>query len=194
MKKVVVALMLCCMFAGVFAAKGDGSISILGGYTIPVIGDTWGNSSTGYKGSFALAGAGDYQFHDMMAAGLEGGYNFNHEHQTGIDALDVKMWYLTPYLKIMQKMEQMTFYGILGVGIYRFTTDFSLAGLSLFKDFKDNVTAFGFNVGGGVMFDVSENIQAGIDVRWHHAFEVFADKSDINNIVPSVKFSFFFGK
>jgi opacity protein-like surface antigen len=186
MKKVLVALMLICsLTAAGFAAVGTTSVSVLGGYAIPAGGD-WGNTNTGYKGSFALAGGGDYQFHDMLAAGVEGGYNFKHENQA-VSSIEIKMWYVTPYLKILHKQDIITFFGIIGAGIYGFNSD-----NNVFKDANNSITAFGFNVGGGVMFDVAENIQAGIDARWHHAVKVLANDKSINNIVPAARFSFFF--
>jgi hypothetical protein len=191
MKKVVLALALCFGFVGgTFAAVGDGSVHLLGGYAIPVGGD-WGDGTIGFKGSFALAGGGDYQFHEMMAFGVEGGYNFKHEHQT-ITTWDVKMWYITPYLKGIHKMDNMTFYGIVGGGIYGFNSDATVFGTMTDPD--DSTITFGFNMGGGILFVIAENVQAGIDVRWHHAFNVFIDDTDINNIVPSAIIAFFFGQ
>lgn len=185
MKKIAVALMLCCGLAsGVFADKDEFSASILAGYAIPIA-----DFSDNLKGSFALAGAGDYQFHDMLAAGLELGYNFKHDGKdlpAGVSG-EAKILYITPYLKVLHKKDKMTFYGILGAGWYNTKTEMTVATITTDTTSDD----FGINVGGGLMFDVGENMQAGVDVKWHH---VFTDGTDIDFITPSGKFCFFFGK
>jgi len=180
MKKVLIALMLtACMTTAGFAAKGTTSLSVLAGYAVPISGD-WNDM---VKGSMNAAVAGDYQFHDMFAAGLEIGYNFKHEAEVG-DA-EVKVLYVAPYGKFLHKKDKMTFYGIFGFGWYQSKAEITILTVTTSTTESD----LGINLGGGIMFDVAENMQLGGEVRWHH---VFVEDMAVNNIVPAVKFSYLF--
>jgi len=197
----LVALMSCAAFAEV----GHVTASILPGASIPV-GSGWantfgvdpigGNYNYGYDTSFALAVSADYQFSESLAAGLEIGDSFNYTSKqmpTNDSGMNVRILQFTPYIKVIGKtMDKLTPYGILGMGVY--STKMSDEVFNNETLTYSAVNYFGFNIGGGVMYDLAKNIQLGVDVRWHRIFakDIYGNNVPLNNIVPSLKLSYLF--
>jgi len=208
MRKIAAMFVFVALLAGNASAEaGKITTSLMTGVAIPVSGNWASSKGTdasgagydfGYKQSFAGAIAADYQFQEMFAAGLELGYNFNHKikaNQSDLEGGDEKILQITPYLKVTgKKMDKWTPYGILGLGLYSMKL----------TDEKDNSTGvttaassvgyLGFNLGGGMMYDLSANMQLGLDLRWHHIFSKSSsgERSAVNNITPSLKLSYLF--
>jgi len=185
-----------CSFAN---EVGKMSISIMPGISVPVAGE-WTNSSLliydsygpinanyGAKTSFALTGAVDYRFHKMMTGGIELGYDFKHSTKY-TNAIKTQIFHLTPFIRIDRTFDHWTPYGVLGIGYYNVKATVA-----------DNSSAngyLGFNLGTGIDYELTNELSVGLDIRWHHIFsnnsQFGGAQPDINNIVPSVKFTYSF--
>ena len=209
MKKTLAAISLIALLSGAaFAEAGKITANLLPGIAIPVGGrwasdkgndPTYGSYDYGYKASFAAAISVDYQFHEMFAGGLELGYNFNHKLKadvSGFSGANERILQITPYIRAMTKKigDKWTPYGVLGMGLYsmKMTDEKDLSTGQIHSTAAAGY--FGFNLGGGLMYDAAKDIQVGLDLRWHHIFSKNSegDTMAVNNCTPSVKISYLF--
>jgi opacity protein-like surface antigen len=177
MKKILLTLLLSAgISVSAFCVKpGTASISGLFGFAIPTFGD-W---SDAYETTILVGAAFDYQFDRYFGGGVETGYAWDHDHETA--DVRVQILHITPYLKVHEQINQIELYGIFGIGYY-----------NVDPDPGDSDGNFGFNMGGGLLFPVDRNMKVGFELRWHHIFDAFGDGTDINNIVPTGRFCYFF--
>ena len=139
------------------------------GYSIPL-----SDFKTSYKGSVALGLNGEYEVMDMLAAGMEIGYNFSYgmkdsaKTESNLTDGATKTWQFTPYLKAQQAFElagkKAKAYGLFGAGIYSVKTENDNSGTIV----TDSQSKFGWNAGLGLMVEVAPKWSAGMDVRYHN--------------------------
>jgi hypothetical protein len=190
--KLLVAAVLLVAAASAKADEHKYTVSILPGVSIPAFGlwESNGTSGTninfGYNSSFYTAIAADYRLNNYLAAGLEIGRDWKHSPKqlpptgTGAEMSSVQV---TPYVRVFKKVDEFTPYGILGLGMYSMhENEFDAPGDGYAQAARTS-TYLGFNVGGGVMYDINKDLQLGIDLRLHH---VFSNMSDYNEDTGNV--------
>lgn len=187
-KKIVLfSLFLSLFFVNpISAAKiGQSTISIMGWHAYPIGGD-WNDSSTGYDEAYYGAISQDYKFHRNVSWGMEISYNFNHkDNETA--RKEVKILNLIPYLKFETKKNKLIPFAILGIGISFVNMDDD----TTIPDMDDMTKRyFAVTAGGGIMYEFSQKVQAGFDLRYQH---IANNGLPISNIIPTAKFSYTFG-
>ena len=205
MKKILVAMMVLASLATVSkAADTKYEVGVLPGYSIPVAGDYWGNSTTGVKSSFALAAYGDYKYNDMLMFGLDLGYDFGHKLQgDNPENYRAAILQITPHAKYYKNMNILgkngKVYGVFGLGLYDLKSKYD-TGTTVPNANGDSMACFGINVGGGADIEIAPNWLVGAEVRWHHIFNAIAMADDngnitnyaANNITPTLKVAYTF--
>lgn len=167
------------------AKVGQSTISIMGGNAYPVSGD-WNDSFAGYDEAYYGATSLDYKFHKNLSWGMEISYNFNHKDNETAQR-EVKILNLTPYLKLETQKNKFIPFAVLGIGISFVNMDDD----TTVPDIDDMTKRyFSVTVGGGVMYEISQKIKAGLDIRYQH---ISNSGLPISNIIPTVKFSYTFG-
>lgn len=160
------------------------------GYSIPL-----SDFRTNYKGSVALGVNGEYEVLDILAAGMEIGYNFSYgmkdsaKTESNLTDGTSKIWQFTPYLKAQQTFElygkKAKAYGLFGAGIYSFKTENTNASATT----TDSQSKFGWNAGLGLMVEVAPKWSAGMDVRYHN---INTDYYHTQYFAPMVRMNYHF--
>lgn len=154
-----------------------------GGVSLP-FGAHWGDADSGFKASPDFAAAGAKKVDDTLSYGLEASYSSGHRNRT-VRGMKVRLFSFTPFLRVASQSGEKTWYGILGAGIYHWSRPSYTAGESFASD---SGSSLGINMGGGVVFPFWDALRLGLDLRWHHIFNVQGGQLDVglaNNIVPS---------
>jgi len=155
------------------------------GASIP-FGGHWGDTGSGFKYSPYFVFAGAKRVDDTLSYGIETSYSSGHRNKTVRD-MRVRIFSLTPFLRVASLSGETTYFGIVGAGIYQWNRrSYSAAGESFPSD---SGSSLGINMGGGAVYPFWDACQIGLELRWHHIFNVQGDQLDVglvNNIVPSV--------
>lgn len=156
-----------------------------GGASMP-FGGHWGDTGSGFKYSPDFTFAGAKKVDDTLSYGLETSYSSGHRNKTLRD-MKVRIFSLTPFLRVSSRSGEKTWFGIIGAGVYHWSRpSYGAAGESFASD---SGSSLGINMGGGVTFPFWDDWQIGADLRWHHVFNVQGDQLGVglvNNVVPSV--------
>lgn len=199
MKKLIIAAVFVLAAAsGVKAAGmevGKMEVGFGPGLAIPMSSD-YKDSTDGCKSSFMLDLYGQYQIHEMLALGLDMGYDFGHKSKAdGLGDMKLKILQITPFVKFEQPFDmsgkKATYFAKLGAGYYNLkVSDFSDdAGTSYTGT---NVGKLGFNLGLGATMEVAPQFAIGLDVTFHYitkssmVIDSNGDKQVITQLTPAI--------
>lgn len=205
MKKVVLSLIMLAVFAAGSYATEQGKFNV--GFN-PGLAFPLSDFKDQYGTSLSLGFSGDYQFTDLIAAGMELQYNVSHgmsdKQQKDIAALanvavdkvsghKGKLFQIGPYAKIGKEMDKGSVkfrpYGIAGFGIYSFSfSDYEIAGNNI-PDTTNGQTKFGLNFGGGTDFTIADDWTLGLDLRLHF---MFTEGTTTKYFLPTVRLNYKF--
>jgi len=190
MRKITLSLAFTFLCAGAACAQdmpyySRYYFSMGAGAAIPV-GGHWGDGSVGFTAAPSVSLAGAKKVDDILSYGVETGYSFGHENRD-VSAIGLRIFSLTPFLRVASESSGRTYYGILGCGLYHWTQpEFNSSG----KDFdSDSGSSFGFNLGGGTILPLRGAWKLGLELRWHHIVNMKGDRFDVdiaNNLLPAV--------
>jgi len=175
MKKfIIAAVFVLAAASGVKAAGmevGKMEVGFGPGLAIPMSSE-YKDSNTGCKSSFMLDLYGQYQIHEMLALGLDMGYDFGHKSKVAgaPDDLKLKILQITPFVKFEQPFDlsgkKATYFAKLGVGYYNLkSTEYTMLGVTTPSS---NVGKLGFNLGIGATMEVAPQFAVGLDVTYHY--------------------------
>jgi opacity protein-like surface antigen len=214
MKKAIsLAAVICAFCSMAFASDSKYSFSAIEGVSLPTGGEWASNSvplgdNLSYDGSAFTSISGDYNFNKNLAAGMELGRSYGYSPDMLLLCTNgrVSISQFTPYAKVSTSIGILKPYGIIGAGLYSVDmqdlNSIILPGYVVHQGFTPK-DYFGFNVGGGVLYPISNSFDLGVDLRWHHIcsnisqynpLTTGSDHIAINNINIGVKLQFNTGK
>ncbi len=148
------------------------------GWSLP-FGGHWGDRDAGFKPSPALTLAASKRVDELLSYGVESFYGRRHKHRVQRD-LELKLFSLTPFIKAAFSEGEKVYYGILGAGIYQWKQPaFTSNG---FRYGSDSGSSGGVNLGAGVSYPFWWETRAGLDLRWHHVFNMKGSNLSLNSI------------
>jgi opacity protein-like surface antigen len=159
--------------------------SFSGGASMPV-GGHWGDGAVGFRASPSFALSGAKKVDETLSYGVETSYSFGHKNED-IGAMLLRMFSLTPFLRVAYPAGNRTYYGILGAGIYHWTQPSFNVGAADYS--SDSRSSLGINMGGGAIFPLRNSWKIGAELRWHHILNMKGDNFDVdiaNNLAPSI--------
>lgn len=138
------------------------------GWSLP-FGGHWGDTESGFKPSHALSLAASKRIDALLSLGVESSYSTGYRHRV-LSGLQLKVFSLTPFFKASFPQGDKQYYGILGAGIYQWKQQpFTSAGV---RFGSDSGSSGGINLGGGISYPFWWETMAGLDLRWHHIFNM----------------------
>lgn len=144
------------------------------GWSLP-FGGHWGDKDAGFKPSPVLSLAVSKRVDEVLSYGAESFYGWSQRHRVSRD-LELKLFSLTPFIKASAPAGEKIYYGILGAGIYQWKhSAYTSGGL---RHGSDSGSSGGVNLGAGVSYPFWWETKAGLDLRWHHIFNMKG--SDLN--------------
>lgn len=158
----------------------------LGGAASMPIGGHWGDSGSGFRTSPAFSLAGAKKVDDILSYGVETGYSFGHKSEE-VGAMRIRVFSLTPFLRVASPAANRTYYGLVGAGIYHWTQPSFDSGGTDYA--SDSGSSFGLTMGGGAVFPLRGSLKIGAELRWRHIFSMKGDNFDVgiaNDLAPSV--------
>lgn len=139
-----------------------------GGLSAP-FGGHWGDKDAGFNRSPFYSLAASKRVDETLSYGLETSYATGYG-QRKLAGMNVRIFSLTPFIKASFPDNDRIFYGILGAGVYQWTQPaFSSAGTGYASS---SGSSGGLNLGGGVTYPFWWGTRAGLDLRWHHIFNM----------------------
>ena len=145
-----------------------GYVSAAGGWAVP-FGGHWGDKTSGFKPSQAFSLSAARRVDELLGYGLETTYAWNHVNRDLPD-LKVKIFALTPFVRLSFPEGDTLYYGVLGAGLYQWNQpSYSAAGA---RYASDSGSSAGMNLGGGVSYPFWFGTRLGLDLRWHHIFNM----------------------
>lgn len=147
------------------------------GWNRPV-GGHWGDKDTGFSTSQTINLAASKRVDALLSYGAElsygGGYN-----NKSLDGLTLRIISLTPFLKAAFPEGNRIFYGLLGAGLYQWQQPaYSSGGVS---HASDSGSSGGVNLGGGVYTPFLFGTMLGLELRWHHIFNISGASLDLGS-------------
>lgn len=147
-----------------------------GGWAVP-FGGHWGDTGSGFKPSQTFSLAASRRVDELLSYGLETVYSFNHAHRD-MDSLKLKVFALAPFLRVSFPEGDTLYYGTLGGGLYQWTQPAFTAGGVRYS--SDSGSSAGLNLGGGVSYPFWFGTRLGLDLRWHHIFNMEGGNFDLD--------------
>lgn len=134
-------------------------------------GGHWGDRTSGFNSSPALSLAVSKRVDELFSYGLD---SFHAWHQTNraSGGLNLKLTSLTPFVKVSVPEGAVTYYGTVGLGVYRWAYPAFISAGAVQR--SDSAWNGGFNLGAGVLFPAVGNSRAGLELRWHRIFNMRA--------------------
>jgi opacity protein-like surface antigen len=190
MKKIYLlfaAVFVFCNFSSKSAKVGQQTLSIMGGNSYPVYG-AWVSENRGYDESYYAAISQEYRFKKHTSLGLELNYHFNHKDNE-TKRREIKILNITPYLKFSaDSIIGFVPFLVIGAGISFVNYDDDIT----VPDVDDSTKRYPVvNIGAGVMYEFSNSFEIGFDLRYQY---IIKSGIKINNIIPTAKLSYTFGK
>jgi hypothetical protein len=139
-----------------------------GGVSLP-FGGHWGDASSGFKPSPLYLLSASKRIDETLSYGLETSYASGYG-QRQLRSMDVRIFSLTPFLKASFPDDDRIFYGILGAGVYQWTQPELSSSVRKYP--SSSGSSGGINLGGGVTYPFWWGTRAGLDLRWHHIFDM----------------------
>jgi len=138
------------------------------GWSLP-FGGHWGDRDAGFKPSPSMSFAVSKRVDELLSYGVEAGYGSRYTDRVLSD-LELKVFSLTPFLKASFPQGNNAYYGILGAGVYQWKQKAFTSGGTKFG--SDSGSSGGVNLGVGVSYPFWWGTMAGLDLRWHHIFNM----------------------
>lgn len=154
-----------------------GYLSAGGGLSFP-FGGHWGDSEAGFKPSPVLALSASKRVDELLSWGVETTYAWAHEYRVQ-SGLDLRMFSLTPFVKVSVPEGNLVYYGQLGAGVYQWSQPAFTSGGTLYA--SDSGSSLGLNLGGGVSYPFWFGLRAALDLRWHHVFNMEGSNFDLDS-------------
>ncbi len=154
-----------------------GYISGGGGWTLP-FGGHWGDKDAGFKSSPAFSLAALKRVDEVLSYGLESSYSLRHENRVMKD-LGLKIFSFTPFVRASFPEGDKIYYGVFGAGVYQWTQPAFASGGVRYA--SDSGSSAGVNLGGGVTYPFWWGTRAGLDLRWHHIFNMKGANFSLNS-------------
>ena len=147
------------------------------GWAVP-FGGHWGDKNTGFKPSPAFSLAAMKRVDEVLSYGLESSYSLRHEHRV-MKGLGLKLFSFTPFVRASFPEGEMVYYGMFGAGVYQWTQPAFTSGGVKFA--SDSGSSAGVNLGGGLTYPFWWGTRAGLDLRWHHIFNMKGANFSLNS-------------
>ncbi|OGR68350.1 MAG: hypothetical protein A2081_02025 [Elusimicrobia bacterium GWC2_61_19] len=177
-----VGLLACARTAGAQGAAGlpgledlpeptrylAGYVSAGGGWAVP-FGGHWGDKDAGFKPSNVFSLAASKRVDELLSYGLETSYSLRHENRVMKD-LGLKVFSMGPFAKVSYLEGEKLFYGVLGAGLYQWSQPAFTSGGTRYG--SDSGSSAGLSLGGGVAYPFWWGTLLGLDLRWHHIFNM----------------------
>lgn len=166
MKKIIALAALVAVGFAVNASaftfdKGNMTYSAMPFYSMPT-----GDMGDIVDGSLGFGLSGEYLVQDNIKVGLELGYAFSYgatgATKTADKDFDINVLNIGPMVKYFVTQDKTTYYGVAGIELYNWNT----AKLGTLLP-SDSGTDLGFNLGGGVSYEINKTITGGLDLRYH---------------------------
>ena len=148
------------------------------GLSLP-FGGHWGDGSAGFKPSPAFSFAASKRVDELLSCGVESFYGWSHKHRD-LRGLELKLFSFTPFIKASFPEGEKLYYGILGAGIYQWRQPAYTSGGLRFG--SDSGSSGGINLGGGVSYPFWWESRAGLDLRWHHIFNMQGSNLSLKSV------------
>jgi hypothetical protein len=193
MKKLLVAVLL---LAGSAAARAQeapalpgledlpeptrylaGYVTAGGGWSVP-FGGHWGDKSAGFKPSNVFSLAASKRVDELLSYGLEVSYSPRHTNRVMKD-LELRIFSLGPFVKVSFPQGETLYYGVLGGGVYQWGQPAFTSGGTRYG--SDSGSSAGLNLGGGVSYPFWWGTRLGLDLRWHHIFNMKGSNFDLSS-------------
>lgn len=139
-------------------------------------GGHWGDKEDGFAPASAMSLSAAKRVDELLSYGVESFYAPAYANK-GVEGFDLRIISLTPFLRASFSEGSNVFYGIFGAGIYQWKQSAYGAGASAVP--QDSGSAGGFNFGGGVLAPFWFGTMAGLDLRWHHIFNMSGANMDL---------------
>ena len=153
-----------------------GYVSAAGGLALPFSGH-WGDAGAGFKPSPAFSLSASRRVDEVLSYGLETAYSLKHQNRTVKD-LELKLFSFTPFVRVSFPQGEALYYGVLGAGIYQWNQPaYTAAGA---RHASDSGSSAGVNLGGGVSYPFWWGTRIGLDLRWHHVFNMTGANFSLN--------------
>ncbi len=162
-----------------------GYLSAGTGWSRPV-GGHWGDGDAGFKTSRTLTVAASRRVDEFLSYGAEASYAGGYASNSS-EGLTLKIFSLTPFLRASYPEGNKVFYGILGAGVYQWSSPAYTSGGVRYP--SDSGSSGGLNFGGGMGFPFLFGTTAGLDLRWHKIFNMNGASLDLGS-ADSVNFTF----
>lgn len=141
-------------------------------------GGHWGDKSTGFKTAQSFSFAVSKRVDELASYGVESFYGPAYANN-GVDGLSLRIISLTPFLKASFPEGNKVFYGIFGAGLYQWRqAPYTVSGV---RKGSDSGSSGGLNFGGGVLYPFWFGTTAGLDLRWHHIFNLNGANLDLGS-------------
>ena len=138
------------------------------GWSLP-FGGHWGDKDAGFKPSPAFSLAASKRVDEVLSYGVESFYGWRYQDRV-LRGMELKIFSLTPFVKASFAEGEKLFYGILGAGVYQWNQPAFASGGLRFG--SDSGSSGGINLGAGVSYPFLWETRAGLDLRWHHLFNM----------------------
>lgn len=145
-----------------------GYLSGGGGLSLP-FGGHWGDGGAGFKPSPFFSLAASRRVDEVLSYGVESAYGWRYAYRVR-SGLKLKIFSLAPFVKASFPEGEKLYYGILGAGVYQWNqAPYSTDGV---RHGSDSGSSGGVNLGGGFTSPFWWGTRAGLDLRWHHIFNM----------------------
>lgn len=145
-------------------------------------GGHWGDKDTGFRTARSYSLAVSKRVDELLSYGAESFYGPAYAN-SGVEGLSLKIISLTPFVKASFPEGNKVFYGLFGAGVYQWRqAPYTVGGV---RRGSDSGSSGGLNLGGGVLYPFWFGTTAGLDLRWHHIFNLNGANLDLgsaNNI------------
>ncbi len=145
------------------------------GWSRPV-GGHWGDRDAGFKTSSALSLSVSSRVDELLSYGVETCYTPVYRN-SGVDGLSMKLVSLTPFLRVSFPEANKVYYGLLAAGVYQWRQQPYTSGGVRYP--SDSGSSGGFSLGGGFLSPFWFGTTAGLELRWHHVFNLNGRNLDL---------------
>jgi hypothetical protein len=148
------------------------------GWSLP-FGGHWGDKDTGFKPSPNLSLAASKRVDEVLSYGAEAAYGLRYKDRA-LAGLELQVFSLSPFLKASFPQGEKVYYGILGAGVYQWKQDSFTAGGVRYG--SDSGSSGGLSLGAGVSYPFWWETMAGLDLRWHHIFNMSGENLSLDSV------------
>lgn len=139
-------------------------------------GGHWGDKDAGFSTSQTLNLAVSKRIDSLLSYGGELTYGSGYRNRA-VDGLSLRIISLTPFVKASFPEGNRIFYGLLGGGLYQWSQPAYASGGTAYP--SDSGSSAGLNLGGGVYTPFLFSTMLGLELRWHHIFNISGAALDL---------------